>query len=100
VVDVESENVRKKTVRFFRASMSNRLNNKQSAIIVVMLRLHEDDVSGDILAREASYCHSMIPMELRRPTCRPRVLLGAQRRLRNPRAPWCARCRFRRRPGI
>ena len=27
-----------------------------------MQRLHEDDVSGDILAREADYCHLMIPM--------------------------------------
>jgi hypothetical protein len=25
-------------------------------------RLHEGDVSGDILAREADYCHLMIPM--------------------------------------
>jgi hypothetical protein len=29
----------------------------------VMQRLHEDDVSGDILTREASYCHLLIPME-------------------------------------
>jgi hypothetical protein len=25
-------------------------------------RLHEGDVSGDILAREANYCHMMVPM--------------------------------------
>jgi hypothetical protein len=27
-----------------------------------MQRLHENDVSGDILARESGYCHCMIPM--------------------------------------
>jgi hypothetical protein len=42
--------------------MSNRLNDEQSAIVVSMQRLHEGDVSGDILAREANYCHMMIPM--------------------------------------
>jgi hypothetical protein len=48
----------------FGESMSNRLNDMvRSAIIVVMQRLHDDDVSGDILTREASYCHLMIPME-------------------------------------
>jgi hypothetical protein len=27
-----------------------------------MQRLHENDVSGDILARESDYCHCLIPM--------------------------------------
>jgi predicted phage terminase large subunit-like protein len=64
VVQQDSAAVRADTVRFFRESMSNRLNDMvRSAIIVVMQRLHEDDVSGDILTREASYCHLMIPME-------------------------------------
>jgi hypothetical protein len=31
-------------------------------LVIVMQRLHENDVSGDILAREANYCHMMIPM--------------------------------------
>jgi hypothetical protein len=42
--------------------MSNRLNDEQSAIVVIMQRLHEGDVSGDILNREANYCHMVIPM--------------------------------------
>jgi hypothetical protein len=42
--------------------VSNRLNDKRSAIIVIMQRLHGADVSGDILAREANYCHMLIPM--------------------------------------
>jgi hypothetical protein len=49
-------------VRFVRESMSNRLNDEQSAIVVIMQRPHEGDVSGDILAREANYCHMVIPM--------------------------------------
>jgi hypothetical protein len=62
VIQAESELEREKTVRFFRESMSNRLNDERSAIVVIMQRLHENDVSGDILAREADYCHMMIPM--------------------------------------
>jgi hypothetical protein len=62
VTKVESQTEREKTVRFFRESMSNRLNDDDSAIVIIMQRLHEDDVSGNILAREADYCHLMIPM--------------------------------------
>jgi hypothetical protein len=62
VIDIESDMVMGKTVRFFRESMSNRLNDEDSAIVVVMQRLKDTDVSGDILAREADYCHLMIPM--------------------------------------
>jgi hypothetical protein len=42
--------------------MSNRLNDDRSAIVIIMQRVHEGDVSGDILARESDYCHLMIPM--------------------------------------
>jgi hypothetical protein len=62
VIKAESDLERGKTVRFVRESMSNRLNDERSAIIIIMQRLHEGDVSGDILAREADYCHLMIPM--------------------------------------
>jgi hypothetical protein len=62
VIKAESDAEREKTVRVVRESMSNRLNDEQSAIIVIMQRLQEWDVSGDLLAREANYCHLMIPM--------------------------------------
>jgi hypothetical protein len=62
VIKIESQDVMEKTVRFFRDSMSNRLNDEDSAIVVCMQRVHDTDVSGDILAREADYCHLMIPM--------------------------------------
>jgi predicted phage terminase large subunit-like protein len=62
VIQAESDLERTKTVRFFRESMSNRINDDRSAIVIIMQRLHENDVSGDILARESDYCHCMIPM--------------------------------------
>jgi hypothetical protein len=57
VIKAESELEREKTVWFFRESMSNRLNDERSATVVIMQRVHKNDVSGDILAREADYCH-------------------------------------------
>ena len=62
VIKIDSIEMMDKTVRFFRELMSNRLNDEDSAIIVCMQRLRDNDVSGDILAREADYCHLMIPM--------------------------------------
>jgi hypothetical protein len=62
VITAESQLEREKTVRFFRESMSNRLNDDRSAIVIIMQRVHEGDVSGDILARESDYCHLMIPI--------------------------------------
>jgi predicted phage terminase large subunit-like protein len=65
VKEGESEAVRGETVRWFRESLSNRLNSmEESAIIVIMQRVHEADVSGTILEQGfAGYVHLMIPME-------------------------------------
>lgn len=64
VKDGESQTIREKTVEWFRTAMSNRLNDIVSdAIIVVMQRVHEDDVSGAILSGAADYVHLMIPAE-------------------------------------
>ncbi|WP_322884244.1 phage terminase large subunit [Sinorhizobium medicae] len=58
--DAERENVNST----FRESVPTRLNNPdRSAIVVVMQRLHEDDVSGLILANDFGYEHLMLPME-------------------------------------
>lgn len=62
----ESEAVRSETVRWFREAMSNRLNNTEvGAIIVIMQRVHEDDVSGTILDPDLhyEYDHLCIPNE-------------------------------------
>jgi hypothetical protein len=65
VVDIDSEEVMASTVTWFRTAMSNRLNDaKRSAIIIVMQRLRENDVSGDILSRESPYCHWIDPRAL------------------------------------
>jgi predicted phage terminase large subunit-like protein len=64
VKESESEDVRKETVRWFRESASDRLNDMtKGAIIVIMQRVHEDDVAGVILADEFDYVHLCIPME-------------------------------------
>lgn len=59
----ESETSRKKTVRVMRETIPTRLNNpKKSAIIVIMQRIHEDDVSGMILSEKLGYHHLELPM--------------------------------------
>lgn len=60
----ESEADRAATNRIFRESVPTRLNNpERSAIIVIMQRLHEQDVSGTILSLGLDYTHLMLPME-------------------------------------
>lgn len=60
----ESEAERQNTTRIFRESVPTRLNDpKTSAIIVIMQRLHEDDVSGQIIKLGLGYEHLMLPME-------------------------------------
>ncbi len=60
----ESDADRATTTRIFRESVPTRLNDpKTSAIIVIMQRLHEDDVSGQIAKLGLGYEHLMLPME-------------------------------------
>jgi predicted phage terminase large subunit-like protein len=64
VKESESEVVRTETVRWFRESMSSRLNNMESgAKIVIMQRVNEEDVSGIITKQMGDYVHLMIQME-------------------------------------
>lgn len=64
VKEAESVIVRNETIRWFRESMSNRLNQPETGVIVIISqRVHEDDVSGAILSLGLDYCHLMIPME-------------------------------------
>ncbi|WP_194291674.1 phage terminase large subunit [Rhizobium sp. ICMP 5592] len=72
----ESEAERLSTIRTFRESVPTRLNDPQrSAIVVVMQRLHEADVSGTILSLGLGYEHLMLPMEFE-PERRCRTLIG------------------------
>lgn len=64
VKEGESEAVRTETVRWFRESLSDRLNDMQTgAIIVIMQRVHDADVSGTILSEGMGYVHLNVPME-------------------------------------
>lgn len=64
IKEAESEIVRGETVRWFRESMSDRLNNmREDVIVVIMQRSHEDDVAGAILSLGLPYSHLMVPME-------------------------------------
>jgi predicted phage terminase large subunit-like protein len=60
----ESDIVRTDTVRWFRETITDRLNNlDDSAIIIIMQRVHQLDISGFILEQGWPYCHLMVPME-------------------------------------
>lgn len=60
----ESATDRANTTRRFREGAINRLNDQErSAIIVIMQRLHEDDISGTILKLRMGYVHLCLPME-------------------------------------
>lgn len=64
-VEAESEAVRLSTLEWFDNSLSTRLNNPRTgAIILVMQRLHEEDLTGHILSSDAGsdWVHLMLPM--------------------------------------
>lgn len=60
----ESETQRENAVTRFIEGGLNRTNDwETSAIVVVMQRLHEGDLTGELLARDYGFIHLMIPME-------------------------------------
>lgn len=62
--DAQSEAMRESTLDWFDAVWSTRLNNpKTDAMIVVMQRLHEKDISGHILDDISGWEHICIPAE-------------------------------------
>lgn len=72
----ESEADRATTTRIFRESVPTRLNDPiRSAIVVIMQRLHEHDVSGQIISLGLGYDHLMLPMEFE-PERRCRTSIG------------------------
>lgn len=77
VDSAESDAERKSVVRTFQESLSSRLNNPdRSAIVVIMQRLHQEDVSGAILAdTKSEYVHLCLPMEFE-PTRRCTTRIG------------------------
>ncbi|MDE2096883.1 MAG: phage terminase large subunit [Patescibacteria group bacterium] len=64
IKEQESETIRRETVRWFDESAQNRLNDLATdAIVVIMQRVHEEDVAGFIIAEMPEYTHVCIPME-------------------------------------
>ena len=60
----ESDVERDKAVRRFIETGQLRVNDwATSALIIIMQRLHENDLSGAVLARSLGFDHLMIPME-------------------------------------
>lgn len=60
----ESETERNATIRLFMEGGLNRTNDAlTSAMVVVMQRLHEGDLTGALLAADLGFVHLMIPME-------------------------------------
>jgi predicted phage terminase large subunit-like protein len=60
----ESETERDKATRRFVEGGLNRINDwETSVIVVVMQRLHEEDLTGVLLARDFGFIHLFIPME-------------------------------------
>ncbi len=64
VATAESDAQRERTINTFRTSVPYRLNDpKKSAIVIIMQRLHVEDVSGVALKLKLGYVHVMLPME-------------------------------------
>ncbi len=63
VDDANSEAALAAAESTFREALPTRVNNDQSAIIVIMQRLNEKDTSGIILKEALGYTHLCLPME-------------------------------------
>ncbi len=63
-VEMESETVRETTLRWWDESFSTRLNDPRTgAYVVIMQRLHEEDLTGHILSTQSSeWVHLCLPM--------------------------------------
>lgn len=60
----ESDTERATTVRIFREGISDRLNDvTKSAIVIIMQRLHEQDVAAVALELDIGFIHLNLPME-------------------------------------
>lgn len=62
-LEMESEAIREHAKMWFTEVIPDRLNNpRESAIVVIQQRTHEEDISGIAISREMGYTHLMIPM--------------------------------------
>ena len=63
VDDAHSDAALKAAETTFLEALPTRVNNDNSAIVVIMQRLHEKDTSGLILSKDFGYVHLCLPME-------------------------------------
>lgn len=64
VKEGESELKRLEALHWFTEVMPSRVNDpEKSAFVVIMQRVHEEDISGKIISEDHDYVHLMIPME-------------------------------------
>lgn len=64
VKEAESDVVRNAALMWFTEVVPTRVNDPdKSAILVIMQRVHEQDISGHIVAEELGYDHLCLPME-------------------------------------
>ncbi len=71
VKDAESDVVREAACQWWFETMSSRGNNPETAVrVIVMQRVHERDLTGQVLGRELGYDHLRLPMEWERPRIR------------------------------
>jgi predicted phage terminase large subunit-like protein len=64
-IEIESEAERENVLRWWDEALSTRLNDPRTgAIVAIMQRLHEDDLTGHILSRDSAreWVHLMLPM--------------------------------------
>lgn len=81
----ESETERATTVRIFREGISDRLNDvTTSAIVIIMQRLHEQDVAAVALELDIGFVHLNLPMEFD-PERRCRTYVNGQLFFEDPR---------------
>ena len=59
-----SETERQNSINFFKNPLQTRLNDpKNGAIIIIMQRLHENDLTGYVLSEDLGYTHLCLPAE-------------------------------------
>jgi predicted phage terminase large subunit-like protein len=64
IKDGESDAKRLAALLWFTETVPTRMNDpEKSAIVIIMQRVHDQDISGYILEKELGYEHLMIPME-------------------------------------
>lgn len=81
----ESDTERQTAVRIFREGISDRLNDvTTSAIVIIMQRLHEQDVAGVALQLDIGFVHLNLPMEFE-PDRKCRTYVGDELFFEDPR---------------